>query len=260
MGTDRGTAVPPDEEAEVPGERDTVPGVVLVHGLYHCPEHFSEVAAGLRDAGLDVVVPELHRGSLGADTAAVQAAVDAWDEPPVVLGHSYGGSVITGLSGVRHLVYLAAFVLDTGESAAGLGGATRGLREAVVREAAGATSLHPGRAVEVFYHDCPAHLAARAVGLLRLQSPGCGRGVAGRHAWKATPSTYVVCARDRAVDPDLQRAMARRCGSVREWETGHSPFVSRPDLLVALLRDVACRPEEAPGPQPVSRASADGPG
>jgi hypothetical protein len=96
--------------------------VVLVHGLYHRPEHFALVAARLRTAGAEVVVPELHRGSLTADTAAVQAVVDLLPEPPIMLGHSYGGSVITGVRGAGHLVYLAAFVPDVGESAAGLGG------------------------------------------------------------------------------------------------------------------------------------------
>ncbi|MEU4359261.1 alpha/beta fold hydrolase, partial [Streptomyces virginiae] len=69
--------------------------VVLIHGLYHRPEHFAVLAERLRTDGTKVVVPELHRGSLAADTAAVQAVIDALPEPPLVLGHSYGGSVIT---------------------------------------------------------------------------------------------------------------------------------------------------------------------
>ncbi|MFD6275340.1 alpha/beta fold hydrolase [Streptomyces sp. NPDC060209] len=210
--------------------------VVLVHGLYHCPEHFAVVAERLRAAGTDVVVPELHRGSLPADTAAVQAAVDSLHEPPVVLGHSYGGSVITGLRGAGHLVYLAAFVPDAGESAAGLGGAAPQLQEAIRPEADGFTSLHPGRAVDTLYGDCPGPLADRAAGLLRAQAPGCGRGVPERHSWKHTPSTYVICGQDRAIDPVLQRKMALRCTDAREWQTGHSPFVGQPGLIVELLQ------------------------
>ncbi|MFI8357384.1 alpha/beta fold hydrolase [Streptomyces cyaneofuscatus] len=144
---------------------------VLVHGLYHRPEHFGPVADGLRAQGFEVVVPELHRGSLAADTAAVQAAVDALDRPPLLLGHSYGGSVITGVRGARHLV-------------------------------------------------------------------GCGRGIPEHHSWKLIPSTYVVCAGDRAIDPALQRTMAARCTAVREWPTGHSPFVSRPALVVELVAEL----------------------
>lgn len=213
---------------------------VLVHGLYHCPEHFGPVADGLRAGGVGVVVPELHRGSLAADTAAVQAVVDALEEPPLLLGHSYGGSVITGVRGARHLVHLAAFVPDVGESAAGLGGASPQLLDAVVpgEGAGGTTRLDPGRAADVLYHDCPEPLAAWAVGLLRAQAPGCGRGVPEHHSWKRTPSTYVVCAGDRAIDPALQRTMAARCTAVREWRTGHSPFVSRPGLVVDLVREL----------------------
>ncbi|MCX5265645.1 alpha/beta hydrolase [Streptomyces sp. NBC_00199] len=210
--------------------------VVFVHGLYHRPEHFALVAERMRAAGTEVLVPELHRGSLPADTAAVQAVVDSLQEPPVVLGHSYGGSVITGLAGAGHLVYLAAFVPDVGESAVGLGGASPELQDAIEPEHDGWTSLHPDRAAETLYGDCPEPLAAWAVGLLRAQAPGCGRGVPGHHGWKRTPSTYVVCGQDRAVHPALQRQMASRCTDAREWQTGHSPFIGRPDLVVELLQ------------------------
>ncbi|MEU0031058.1 alpha/beta hydrolase [Streptomyces sp. NPDC006335] len=215
--------------------------VVLVHGLYHRPEHFAVVAERLRTAGTEVVVPELHRGSLAADTAAVQAVIDALPEPPIVLGHSYGGSVITGVHGAGHLVYLAAFVLDAGESAASLGGASPQLQNAIITEPDGSTSLHPDRAINALYGDCPEPIAAQAVDLLRPQAPGCGRGVPQRHAWKTTSSTYVVCAQDRAVDPDLQRRMASRCTDVREWQTDHSPFVGQPDLVVELLRELLAK-------------------
>ncbi|MFG2994540.1 alpha/beta hydrolase [Streptomyces sp. NPDC048257] len=212
--------------------------VVLVHGLYHRPEHFAVLAERLRTAGTEVVVPELHRGSLPADTAAVQAVIDALPAPPIVLGHSYGGSVITGVRGAGHLVYLAAFVLDAGESAASLGGASQQLQDAIIPEPDGSTSLHPDRAIDTLYGDCPEPLAARAVGLLRPQAPGCGRGVPQHHAWTKTSSTYIVCAQDRAIDPDLQRRMASRCTDVREWQTGHSPFVGQPDLIVELLGEL----------------------
>ncbi|MFE7662436.1 alpha/beta fold hydrolase [Streptomyces celluloflavus] len=213
-------------------------GVVLVHGLYHRPEHFARVAADLRTSGAEVVVPELHRGSLAADTGVVQAAVDELGEPPVVLGHSYGGSVITGLRGVAHLVYLAAFVPDAAQSASGLGGTSPELQAAIVPEADGSTRLDPDRAADVLYADCPAHLAADAVRLLRAQAPGCGRGVPERQSWKRAPATYIVCSQDRAIDPRLQRRMAVRCGFVREWRTGHSPFVGRPELITGLVREL----------------------
>ncbi|WP_406439155.1 alpha/beta hydrolase [Streptomyces sp. NBC_01613] len=212
--------------------------VVLVHGLYHRLEHFALVAAGLRATGIKVVVPELHRGSLPADTAAVQAAVDGLQEFPVVLRHSYGGSVITGVRGAGHLVYMAAFVPDVGESAASLGGASLQLQEAIVPGADGSTSLDPGRAADALFGDCPEPRAAWAVDLLRAQAPGCGRGVPERHSWKHASSTYVVCAQDGAIDPGLQRTLAARCTYVREWQSGHSPFVGQPELIVELLQEL----------------------
>ncbi|WDG33387.1 alpha/beta hydrolase [Streptomyces sp. CA-278952] len=215
--------------------------VLLVHGLYHRPEHFGRVAERLRTAGIEVVVPELHRGSLAADTAAVQGAVDSLTEPPLVLGHSYGGSVITGVRGAGQLVYLAAFVPDTGESAATLGGASPRLQEAINPEPDGSTTLRPELAAEVLYNGCSEPLAAWAAGLLRPQAPGCGRGVPLHHSWKDTPSTYVVCAQDRVIDPALQRNMAARCTVVREWRTGHSPFVGHPGLLAELLEELMRR-------------------
>jgi pimeloyl-ACP methyl ester carboxylesterase len=216
--------------------------VVLVHGLYHAPQHFDFVARELRAAGVEVLVPELHRGSLQADTDVVQSLVDAAADPPLVLGHSYGGSVITGLAGAAHLVYMAAFVPAEGESAATLGGTTALLRSAIVRCDDGATRLDPVTAATALYGDCPPARAEWAVALLRPQSPGCGRGVPRRHGWRETPSTYVVCTEDQAIDPGLQREMARRCGAVRTWQTGHSPFLSRPDLVVSLVTELIRQP------------------
>ena len=209
--------------------------VVLVHGLWHAPAHFDLVTAGLRAAGVHVSTPTLHRGSLTADTTAVQAAVDEMPTPPVVLGHSYGGSVITGLTRAAHLVYLAAFVPDHGESAAGLGGPDPMVDAVVRRRPDGLSEVDPDLAAQALYADCSPERAAWACALLRPQAPGHGRGVPGRIAWRTTPSTYVVCRQDRALDPAVQRRMARRCTQVREWATSHSPFISRPDLVVDLL-------------------------
>jgi pimeloyl-ACP methyl ester carboxylesterase len=221
------------------------PSVVLVHGLYHDPQHFNLIARALRAKGFDVAVPELHRGSLEADTEAVQQVVDTMSRLPVVFGHSYGGSVITGLTSVAHLVYVAAFVPAEGESAAGLGGTSPQLASAIVPSESGATHLAPGVAADLFYHDCPAELAKRAVSLLRPQLPGCRRGIPRRHAWRDTPSTYAVCQGDLVLDPALQARMASRCGTVRTWPSGHSPFLSRPDLVVELIDEVS---RQAVGP------------
>ncbi|MFE6962245.1 alpha/beta hydrolase [Streptomyces sp. NPDC057696] len=217
---------------------------VLVHGLYHQPEHFIRVAEGLRAAGVDLVVPELHRGSLTADTAAVQAAVDVLAEPPLVLGHSYGGSVITGLSGLGRLVYLAAFVPDTGESAAGLGGASAELKAAIEPETYGSTRLDASWAVDALYADCPGRLGSGTAtspgGRLQTRSTGTPK-------LETSPSVYVVCTRHRAIAPAPQQVMAARCDSVRESETGHSPFVGQPELVIDLVLELLDLGRTGPG-------------
>lgn len=221
---------------------DPQPGVVLVHGLWHDPRHFHAVADELRRTGIEVVVPRLHRGSLEADTAVVQAAVDTLGLPPLVLGHSYGGSVITGLTGARHLVYLAAFVPAEDESAANLRGSTPELNAAALRDPDGTTHLDPQAAVEVLYGDCSPECATAAVRWLQPQDTACVRGVPSRFAWRETGTTYVICTRDRAVHPAVQERMATRCGSTLRWSTGHSPFLSHPHLVVQLITKLLTGP------------------
>lgn len=211
------------------------PEVVLVHGLWHQPAHFDLLARDLRGQGVTVHVPRLHRGSLAADTAAVQSAVDGCREAPVVLGHSYGGSVITGLERVRHLVYVAAFVPAAGESGALLGGATALVNEAVRHNGDGTTSIAPERAREVLYADCTEADGDWATRLLVPQQPGHGRGVPGRVAWQSVESTYLRCEQDQALSPELQERMARRCTNTLSLESSHSPFISRSGQLAELI-------------------------
>ncbi|MDQ0731973.1 alpha/beta fold hydrolase [Arthrobacter sp. B1I2] len=140
--------------------------VVLVHGLWHQPAHFEKLVNALLARRADVRVPLLHRGSLAADTAAVQDAVDACRTQPLVLGHSYGGSVITGLERIRQLVYLAAFVPGAEESAARLGGPGAPINHSMQYNEDGTTSIQPGRARQALYADCTQADSAWATALL----------------------------------------------------------------------------------------------
>jgi pimeloyl-ACP methyl ester carboxylesterase len=205
--------------------------VILVHGLWHQPAHFDRLSDVLRRQGTTVHVPLLHRGSLAADSAAVQEVVDACADRPVVLGHSYGGSVITGLERVGHLVYLAAFVPAAGESGALLGGAGALVNHAVQQNDDGTTSIKPEMAGDVLYADCTAAESAWATSLLVRQRPGHGRGVPEHIAWDSTETTYILCEEDKALDPGLQKRMARRCGTTVSMASSHSPFISRPAEL-----------------------------
>ncbi|WP_232082967.1 alpha/beta hydrolase [Arthrobacter sp. SO5] len=211
------------------------PEAVLVHGLWHQPAHFDRLAADLRGRGFTVHIPRLHRGSLAADTAAVQDYVDGCTTAPVAVGHSYGGSVITGLNRVSHLIFVAAFVPAAGESGALLGGASALVNEAVRHHEDGTTSLQPERAREVLYADCTEADSAWATGLLVRQQPGHGRGIPSRIAWQSVESTYLRCEQDKALSPDLQHRMASRCTNVISLASSHSPFISRPGQLAELI-------------------------
>ena len=209
--------------------------VVLVHGLWHQPAHFDRLADDLRRQGASVHLPRLHRGSLAADTAVVQEIVDGCVVTPIVLGHSYGGSVITGLKRVRHLVYVAAFVPAAGESGAMLGGSSALVNDAVRHNDDGSTSIHPERAREVLYDDCSEADSAWATSLLVPQQPGHGRGVPSRIAWTTTESTYIKCELDKALNPVLQERMAGRCTNNVSLNSSHSPFISQPKRLAKLI-------------------------
>lgn len=228
--------------------------VVLVHGAWHGAWCWDRVLRLLERAGVPTVAIDLPGhgasgaplGDLASDAAALSASLDDIDGPTVVCGHSYGGAVITegaaGNTAVGHLVYLTAFCLEPGEACtnAASGALADGEGETLLGPAIrfaddGTVTLDPDLAIPALYNDCTPADAAWAVDRLDAQSMAELSGVATRAAWHDTPSTYVVCTRDRAVAPAQQRVLAQRCAETLTWDTGHSPFLSRPDLVADLL-------------------------
>jgi len=223
-------------------------GAVLVHGLWHGAWAWDAVRARLDDAGVPNAAVELPLTGLEDDVAATVTTLDRFGKPAVLVGHSYGGAVVTAAGEhphVRHLLYLAAFALAEGESVGrvlpdrdipptGLGDALRFAADGQQ------VSVDPALATDLFYSDAPAFAASAAVARLRPVHRSVFRGVPATIAWRRTPSTYVVCADDRAVHPDLQRAMARRATTRHTWPGGHAPLLTRPaavaDLIAALAR------------------------
>jgi pimeloyl-ACP methyl ester carboxylesterase len=218
--------------------------IVLVHGLWHQPAHFNQLAALLRQRGFTVHAPHLHRGSLLEDTCAVQRVVDSCSSVPIVVGHSYGGSVITGLSGVGHLVFVAAFVPAEGESSASLGGPMALVISAVTKHVDGTTSVRPELAIPALYGKCTPADAEIARSLLVSQRPGHGRGIPERFSWRTTPSTYLICDHDHAIDPLLQERLALRCTRIVRLPSDHSPFISQPKQLADIISSSATTADE----------------
>ena len=218
---------------------------VLVHGAWHGPWCWDAVASSLRRAGHRVVATELHRGTLAADTAAVQRDVDALATrgSVVVCGHSYAGAVITGLrpDNLRRLIYLTAFMPSADESVQTMlvGRPASDVGSAMVMGDDGTSTIDPVIGPAVFYGDCDPADQQRAIASLRPQSMLCFTAEPGRAAWLDVPSTYVVCGQDRAITPELQRSMAARATDSVEWSTSHSPFMSKPEMVVSLLENYA---------------------
>ncbi|MFB7085642.1 alpha/beta hydrolase [Streptomyces sp. NPDC056296] len=222
--------------------------MLLVHGAWHTGSAWDGVAEALRKLGVPVAVAELHRGSLAADIAAAETALNRIDGagPVVACGHSYGGTVITGLppEKITHLVYLAAPMPDVGESSLALlsGAPPTDLFAHVVGDLEGITTIDPAAAGELFHshlHDEQRTVHAAA---LVAQSMAAGYEPITSAAWHTRPSTFVVCTDDRVVHPDLQRRLSKRATHTVTWDSDHGAFASHEADTVELLSRLATNP------------------
>jgi pimeloyl-ACP methyl ester carboxylesterase len=220
--------------------------IVLVHGAWGGSWCWERVVPLLEARGLDVVALDLpsvgadaaYAGGLAEDAAAVRAVLDRSTGPHVLCGHSYGGMVITaaaaGRDDVARLVYLCAFMPDTGESLFELTGGKPAPWIQLLDD--GTTLPDPVHSTTVGYADCDPETRAAAVARLRPQVPAPFTGVIEDAAWRRIPSTYVVCSLDESIPPALQRdVFAPRATEVLELEASHSPFFSQPNAVAALL-------------------------
>jgi len=218
------------------------PTLVLVPGAWHLPSTWDLLRGELDALGyasravkLPTTGPD-PRGGLREDAEAVRAAVEAIGGPVVVVAHSYGGipttEGLTDLPNVQHLVYLASYVADVDESLFSLHGApdpdsTEGLFP---------IGTDPRARL---YADVPEAVADVAVSRLVDQRRQPFADHVTRAAWHTVPSTYIVAENDAAIPVQLQERMAPRAKSIRRMPTSHSPFLSRPAELAALLDEIA---------------------
>ncbi len=208
--------------------------VVIVHGAFADGSDWSKVIALLQAKGIKVRAVQNGLNSLSDDAAATTRAINSQSGKVVLVGHSWGGMVITEAGQndrVSGLVYVAAFAPNAGQTAAEMGkdfppspGFAR-----VVADADGYLSLPPDAIAHDFAQDLPAaHTSVMAATQGPIHSKALGEKTTVA-AWNNKPSWYIVSEKDRMIQPDLERAMAKKIGAkVTSLPTSHVPQQSRP--------------------------------
>ena len=222
------------------------PNIVLVHGAWADGSCWSGVIERLQADGLRVTAPQFPLTSLADDVARLRQVLDFQDGPTVVVGHSYGGQIMTALGedapNVVGLVYIAAFGLDEGESLGQLlsqGPVTPALAH-LFTDARGFGWLSEEDFVEHFAADVD---STRAHVMYAVQQPLASSAftdVMGVPAWKSLPSWYLVAQNDEAIPPDAERQFATRMGATTTGiPSSHVPMVSHPTEVTQLIAKAA---------------------
>jgi pimeloyl-ACP methyl ester carboxylesterase len=219
--------------------------VVLVHGGFVDGSGWQEVYRLLKEDGYSVSVVQNPTLSLEGDAAATKRVVDAQDEPVVLVGHSYGGAVITEAGNdpnVAALVYIGASVPDKGES-------VNTLLAGFPKDAPGPPILPPedgfllldrAKFHNSFAADVNAELAAFMADSQVPWGVDALGGTISEAAWRSKPSWYLVTTDDRMMPPSAQREMSGRAGStVEEAAASHSVYVSQPAAVAELVKKAA---------------------
>jgi pimeloyl-ACP methyl ester carboxylesterase len=227
---------------------DERPTIVLVHGSWAGPSGWDQVVAGLQKDGYATATPTLDLATLSGDVATVRATLDAIPGTKILVGHSYGGMVISGAgygrSDVLALVYAAGFVPAEGETAFGLL-APYPPSEAfdhLIPDPFPFVYIDPAIFPRVFCQDLSPKKAAELNASQRPISLFAGSEAAGPAAWRTLPSWYAISAQDRVINPDLQAFMSARAGStvVRFDDASHAGgFTHYASRFVKLIEEAA---------------------
>jgi len=221
------------------------PTIVLVHGAFADALGWQRLIPILQRDGYDVLAVEMPLASLAGDVETTKRFLGAVKGPVVLVGHSYGGGVITGAaagnSNVKALVYLAAFAPEGGEPLGAFGEKYPvDLNSALQPDSAGFLYVDRARFRALFCADLPATDAKVAAA---TQKPvhnsvfGASVPVA---AWKTIPSWYLVSQDDHAINPDLERFYAKRMNAkTSEVKSSHVAFISHPDVVAKLIEQAA---------------------
>ncbi len=220
--------------------------VILVHGAWADGSSWSKVIPLLEAKGLSVTAVQLPLTSLADDVATVKRAVALEDGPVLLVGHSYGGAVITEAGNdpkVAGLVYIAAVAPDRGESTFGLITSVATPIGAELRpDSTGFLKLTPKGIAEDFAQGLP---TSEIKVLTATQAPinvAAMKGEITTPAWKSRPSFYVIASHDRAISPELEATMAKKINATTiTISSPHVVMLAEPAKLTAFITDAAAR-------------------
>jgi len=221
---------------------NTLPNIVLVHGAWADGSSWSAVIERLQADGYTVTAPQFPLTTLAADVARLRQVLARQNGPTIVVGHSYGGQIMTALGtdapNVAGMVYIAAFGLDQGESLGALlsqGPVTPALAHLSI-DKQGFGWLAEDDFVNHFAADVDPVKAKVMYAVQQALAASAFQDVMGVPAWKSLPTWYMVAADDQALPPDAERQFARRMGATTvEVPSSHVAMVSHPDDVVKLI-------------------------
>jgi len=221
------------------------PTIVLVHGAFADALGWQRLIPILLRDGYNVTAVEIPLQSLDGDVVTTKRLLDSLPGPIVLVGHSYGGAVITGAaageSKVKALVYLAAFGPDSGEAVGAFGDKyPADLGKALKPDSAGFLWVDRAQFHQDFAADVPAADAAVMAATQKPLNSSVFTASVPVAAWKTLPSWYVVSKQDHAINPDLERFYAKRMGAhTTEVDASHVAFITHPQEIAKVIEEAA---------------------
>ena len=221
----------------------TKPSIVFCHGLWADGSCFSKLIVPLQAEGYECIAAQYGLNTTAEDVALTKAAIGRVSKPVILVGHSYGGSVITGAGTddrVVGLVYIAALAPDADETSQTQQSKfpkTDVFSEIEVVD--GRIWLRP-EGTKYFCGDLSEQEQKLVWATQGVPKPDLFEAKVGGTAWKSKPSWYIVAKKDQTVHPDLERAMATRMGAtIYEVDSSHVPMLSQPDFVLDVIRAAA---------------------